>query len=150
MIFSISKIALSFVALFLIVGGLFAPMSLTLEPQVADAALVPCGDGERDADGAVTDEDMCKIGDLFLLVQNIINWLLIIMIPLATLSIGIAGAMLIISGGNDERRSQAKDIIKYAVMGLVLALAAWIVVKSLVGFLLDPASGVVVPLENTE
>ena len=144
--------------LFFVLGAFLLPLKPQLirsgasyQFSVAEAALVPCGDGERDADGAVKEEDLCKISDLFVLVQNIINWLLLVMIPLAVLSIGVAGGMLIISGGKEESRSQAKEIFKYAIIGLVLALAAWLIVKALTGWFLKPANpDIVVPLEQSQ
>ena len=109
--------------------------------------LVPCGHGTPDANGAIPDSDMCHVADFFLLIQNIINWLWIVVIPVAAFSIAIAGAMYILSAASEERRTQAKSILMLVVGGLFLTFAAWLIINTLVRALVNDT--VNVPLEET-
>ncbi|PIR47012.1 MAG: hypothetical protein COV07_01225 [Candidatus Vogelbacteria bacterium CG10_big_fil_rev_8_21_14_0_10_45_14] len=85
-----------------------------------DDGLVQCGKAEG---------SMCTLADLVAMIQEIAKWLIKILLPLAALSIAIAG-MLILSGawspGNIEK---GKSIIMDVIIGLVVALAAFVLVK---------------------
>ncbi len=51
--------------------------------------------------------------------------------PLAAIAICIAGFQLLFSGGSSEKITKAKKIIKNVVIGYILALAAWLIVKTI-------------------
>ncbi len=74
----------------------------------------------------------CGYEDFILLVGNVFKFLTIdLAVPLATAAIVYGGIVLITAGTNEGRRTQAKSIIGYAVWGLVLALAAWLIVRTI-------------------
>jgi len=114
------KILISFfvvVVIFLI----FAPSAF--------AAIVPDCTGEEIPKGG---GNLCTIKDLLGkdgLIDNGIDFMLFYLaIPLATLSIAIAGFKLIMSGANPGERDKAKKIMWYAIIGLLIAFTAWLII----------------------
>lgn len=95
------------------------------------AGLVPC-------EGA----DDCNIDSLIgsgdSLLNRIVDFLLFyVAIPLATLSIAIAGFKIIIFADKPSERDATKKILWYAIIGLLLAFAAWLLVDVVLTGLVD-------------
>jgi hypothetical protein len=81
--------------------------------------------------GGVIDNP-CEFDDLMQLLNNVINYLLfIIATPLAALIIVYAGVLYVFDGGSAEQVKKAKGILKNVVIGYVIALAAWLIVKTI-------------------
>ncbi len=64
------------------------------------------------------------------LILSIINWLLSFLGALAVLMIVVAGIMYITSGGDGDRVDKAKSWLTYAIVGLVVALLGYVIVKT--------------------
>ena len=80
--------------------------------------LVPCG---------TADTPPCEFCHIFVLLSNILNFILFCITPLvAALMIIIAGVWFLATGGSPEFYSQAKSVLTAAVIGLVIVLAAWV------------------------
>lgn len=96
-------------------------------PMVALAKLAPdCG---TFSSGVITKE--CGLGDFLGMINTIINYLLFkISTPLAALIITYAGILYIFDGGSSKRIEQAKSILKNVVLGYLIALSAWLIVKA--------------------
>ncbi|MFH1392732.1 MAG: pilin [bacterium] len=86
------------------------------------AGLVPCG-GEG--------EKVCELADLFILIKNIMNWLMLYGGIFATLVIAGGGIMMLISRGNPGQITKAKMWITYAVIGLLLIFTAWLIINTI-------------------
>src|SRR3990167_1410587 len=83
--------------------------------------LVPCGTSATAP---------CKFDDIIKLINNVINFILTYMvIPIVAILFAYAGFLLVTSGGQDSARTKAKDIFTNAVFGLIIAFAAWLIVK---------------------
>ena len=113
-------------------------LALNFVPMVVfDAAsdsLVPCdGDGETNP---------CTFNSFFVLIQTVANYLVKIAAIIATIVIVIAGIWLATTGGNESRRKQAEDMLWKAVIGLIIVLAAWLIVTAIV-FALTPETGTI-------
>ena len=89
----------------------------TLTTQAA--GLVPCGPGLGKS---------CSFCDFLTLGQNIINFGVKLAIPIAVAIIIAGGFMIMFSAGSIERVSTGKKIITSAIVGVVIALAAWLIV----------------------
>ena len=89
--------------------------------------LVNCGkDGPLDSN----DKQDCGFEDFMALVSAIIDILLFIVAPaIAVCVILYAGILMLTSAGNTENATKAKGLILKAVVGLVLAMCAWLIVK---------------------
>ena len=114
MLFSQKKI----ISLFLVSCFLFLVVAL---PVWAADGLVPCSG---------PDCDLCKFlqlisGLIFFLVKNI-------MPPLAGLLFLIGGIMMVIAGGSEERLKKGKDILKSTAIGVLIVLASWAIVNTLI------------------
>ncbi|MFT5280901.1 MAG: hypothetical protein ACI9AR_000342 [Flavobacteriaceae bacterium] len=93
------------------------------QPGRGAGGLVPC-DGSK--------SNPCTFSHLMKLVGGIINYILFyLMMPLAALGIAYAGIKLVTSAGDPAARTKAKEIIKATVTGIVVCLAAWLIVQTI-------------------
>ncbi len=107
-------------------------------PLVAAAAgLVPCGESSTVGVGAGQSLscDICYLGQL---VQNLINWLLGISVPIAAAMFAWAGILYFSSRGVPAQIERAHKIFRSVVIGFVIAIAAWSVVQLVVTTLFNP------------
>lgn len=74
----------------------------------------------------------CNFEFLIQLINKVITFLLTTFAtPLFALIIIYAGWLYLSSGGSTENVSKAKKILKNAIIGYVIALAAWLIVKTI-------------------
>lgn len=66
-------------------------------------------------------------------IDNVVNWLTIIGGGLAVVSIVVAGLMMVWSHENEKNVSTAKDVIKWAMIGLGVILMARILTSIVSG-----------------
>ncbi len=52
--------------------------------------------------------------------------------PLATASIAYAGILYVTAAGNTGQTGKAREILEYAVIGIILALAAQLIVTTII------------------
>ena len=98
--------------------------------------LVPCGYGAfnaGDTSGSATDQNStgCQACSLAQLVQNIINFIIGLSIPVAAALFAWAGILYFTSAGDTRKRQQAKDIFKNAFIGFIIIITAWLVINTL-------------------
>jgi hypothetical protein len=91
--------------------------------------LIPC-------DG--TKQNPCNFSSFLIGVNTVINWLIMISIPLATIVIAWAGVLYITASGDMAKIKEAKGMIMTALIGFFFILSAWVLVKALLSALLDP------------
>jgi hypothetical protein len=101
--------------------------SVFIAMPLAEAAIVPCG-GEGDP---------CTFCDIYHLIGNIIDFILLIIIPLVLIALVVGAVYLLTSGGNPSRITTGKTIIWHAIAGLIIALIAWIIVYTIMFVLVD-------------
>ena len=100
----------------------FMVIVLVFSPYLVSAqnGLVPCTDG-------------CKFTDLYDLINNLINFIIFVLaVPIAVLVITIAGAWLVIYPSNEGKRKEALGMIRTAVIGLLIVLSAYLIVKAII------------------
>lgn len=89
------------------------------ESNGGENGLVPCGN-----------VNCCKIDHIFILLNNIFNFIVRwIAIPLAILMITIGGVMILISAGNPNLANLGKNILRWAIIGLVLVFCSWVIIN---------------------
>jgi len=105
----------------------YIPLLLLFFPLTSMAAgLIPCDVG-------------CGYNDLIILAQNVIEFLIFrIAAPLGAVMFAYAGFLYVTNRGNEGQVSEAHQIFWYVFWGLVVCLAAWLIVNFIVRFLLDP------------
>src|ERR1700752_777340 len=89
-------------------------VAVLLLPSLASAAggIVPCGN---------PGQAVCTFGDFFQLADNFLKFALFdLVIPLATLSLAIAGFRYIAAFGNENEAKKVHDIVFYTIMGVIL------------------------------
>lgn len=80
----------------------------------------------------------CGFYDLLRLVNNIINWIIMISFPIAAGVLAWAGFKYMTTGISDQK-SEAKKMIQKVFLGFVFILSAWIIVGTITNTLLrDP------------
>lgn len=62
------------------------------------------------------------------IITSALLWILSVFAMLAALAFVISGVMFLTSGGNEKMTSQAKEYIKYSIIGLFVALSGYIIV----------------------
>lgn len=67
------------------------------------------------------------------LIDAIINWLLVITLPIIILLIVFAGFQFMVSGVSPDQQKQAINMVKYAVIGYAIILSAKVLVGVVTG-----------------
>ncbi len=76
--------------------------------------------------------DFCSLNQL---MQNLVNFLLGLTIPVAALLFAWAGILFFSSRGEPAQINRAKGIFKTVVIGFVIAISAWILVNTAINML---------------
>lgn len=106
---------------------------LTMIPLVAFAAgLVPCGD---------VGESECNFCHFFALIQNVIDFFILKIIPpVATIMVVVGGLGYVIGAhtGNEKTGNWGRKVLVSVVVGLFIVYGAWVVINTLLVFFVDP------------
>jgi len=121
-------IGLFILSLFLVPQLSFAEVDNSIQ-NILSEGLVHCGKAGQDS--------ACRFTDLYVLINRLVVFGLFLVIPIGTISIAIAGFKLILFSDNEGERKKAKDIIKWVVIGMVMALAAWLIIDTIVDALVN-------------
>lgn len=106
-----------------------ALVAFTLFPFVSlGAGLVPCG--------GPSDPGPCTVQDFFFMVARVVNWLIMMAGVYATYVIIGAAFWMIVAGGDEEKITQKKQALSNAVVGLTLAMMAFLFINTAVNWLL--------------
>lgn len=95
-----------------ILGGFFIFTDITF------AALVPC------------DGPTCQTCDLVKLANNILKFLVEVMVVAGALTAAFAGFQMVFSGGDEHAISHAKEMLTNVVVGFVILFSAWLIVDT--------------------
>ncbi|MFZ5559196.1 MAG: pilin [Patescibacteria group bacterium] len=114
----------------LIIFGLALPF-LVLAGNLS-GPLVPCGTKASGRD--------CTLCDIFVMIQNIIDFILIAIFIIAPVFIVVGGVIILSSTGIPERVGLGKRIVFNTIIGLAIALLSWTILNMLFNVLL-PSGG---------
>ncbi|MEX2052540.1 MAG: hypothetical protein WD991_02515 [Candidatus Paceibacterota bacterium] len=118
---------------------------ILLAPALSLAqGLIPCNNNSKDIE--VTNEAgtkttikavKCDFNMFMRLINRVIDFALVKMaIPIAAIMFAYAGVTMLVGGGESgSARTKAKGIFTNTLIGLVLAAASWIIVKTLLTIL---------------
>jgi hypothetical protein len=111
----------------------FFILAMPVVSLAQNVVLVPCDNSAGQP---------CNFNALMTLVNNIINFILYYMaIPIAAIMFAYAGFLLVTAGGEAAgARTKAKSIFTNAVIGLILAVACWLIVKLILSTLAPAGS----------
>ncbi len=82
-----------------------------------------------------TDPDNCNPVANFLL--RIVNFLALSIATVAFVTVIIGGFMILTSAGNETQMNKGKEVLTYAIIGLVISLSAYYIVSFVQGLLFD-------------
>mgnify|MGYP001587001626 CR=1 FL=1 len=103
---------------------------------LAQGPFVPCGGNIIDANGNIIGKQPeCSYKHLLELVNKIINWIIMISVPVAAGVFAWAGFKYMTTGISDQK-SEAKAMINKVFIGFVVILSAWIIVNTITSALL--------------
>ena len=89
--------------------------------------LVPCDNSTA---------NKCDFNQLMNLINTLIHFALFdLALPIVAIMFVYAGFELVTSGGSTEKRGIAKKVFTSAVIGFVIALAGWLIVKTILTIL---------------
>lgn len=116
-----------------------ATVMLTSPFLVSAAPLVPCGCLARDANGNCTNEVPCTVCHFFVLISKILDFLVEkIALPIAVVILIYGGIMMLTSGGSEDKLKKGKNALWMAVWGMLITFAAWLIVDTIIKWLVDP------------
>jgi hypothetical protein len=89
------------------------------------SGLIPCG--------TVANPAPCDFNSFMALINTIINFVLFKMaVPIAAIMFAYAGFKMVTAGGEAAHaRSEAKEIFTNTLFGLILAVAAWLIISTI-------------------
>ena len=93
-------------------------------------------EGTTCASGNQGPSEPCGLCDALVVGRNIIEDMFKVSLIIATVFIIYGGFTLMTAGGSEKRVSSAKEIIKNAVIGLLVALTAWLIINTIFGSLI--------------
>lgn len=99
-----------------IVSGFFLPILVSAQ------GLVPCGN---------PGQEQCQFNHVLELISNVINFVFIMIVPIAAVLFMWWGFRYIISADNAQLRQSLKVYFKNLIIGIVIVLAAWLVIATL-------------------
>lgn len=77
----------------------------------------------------------CSLCDAIIVAQNIIQMLFEIAVPIAVIMIAWGAFVFMTAGGSEERITKGRKVMTAAVIGLTIALGAWIIVSTILHLL---------------
>lgn len=86
---------------------------------VSAAGLIPCGG---------PGEEMCKTEHVTELASTLISFLISMLGIIAVIALVIVGFQMVISAGNETAWTKAKNTFSNIVIGIIIILAAWLIV----------------------
>jgi hypothetical protein len=92
------------------------------DSSVQAAGLVPCGG---------TGEPTCNTCHVVALADNVIGFLVQMLSVLAVIVMVYAGFKMVTSGGDEGAWSEGKKAFTNVVIGIIIVLAAWLIVDTL-------------------
>mgnify|MGYP003521037636 FL=1 len=107
----------------LIFSFVFAFSTLLYPAFTSAEPLIPCDGGPTNG---------CDFDDLMALINTVIDFLIFdLALPIAAVVIAYAGFLFLTSGDDSGKRTKAKKMLVNIVIGLVLALASWLIVQTI-------------------
>lgn len=73
-----------------------------------------------------------RFAEFMKLIDNVIKFLLFKMaVPIAAIMFAYAGFTMVTSGGSPEAKTKAKNIFTSVAIGLIIAVAAWLIIRTI-------------------
>lgn len=93
----------------------------------AAAGLVPCGQASDLL--TATNCNLCSFAEL---IRNIVNFLMMLSVPIVALLFCVAGWDFFTAGGNTSKIEHGKRIFSSALIGFIIAIASWLIIQTII------------------
>lgn len=127
-------IAVTALLLFLLVSA--APTLVSADGD--DKSLVQCSQELDRRTGEFVEE--CDFDELVALIRRVINYLIIIAVPVSAAVFAYAGIKYMTAAGDTGKMAEARRIFTKVILGFVVMLSAWLVVFAITSALLEDSS----------
>lgn len=74
---------------------------------------------------------MCGFADFLGLLNRIIRYIFVLVLPIAAMIFAYAGYLFMTSGGDSGKRSAAKKAMTNLIVGVIIIMCAWLLIKTL-------------------
>ena len=98
-------------------------------------SIVPCGRSCDDPNTEVNETETCTLCHFIIMFFNIFELLVSLLIIVALLFITISGVVFLVSVGNPNLRTTAKNILTKTLTGFGIALLSWLIIFTLLKFI---------------
>ncbi|MEX0931286.1 MAG: pilin [Candidatus Paceibacterota bacterium] len=105
------------------------------------SGLIPCGFDEN-KDGVVSGNERCSFNDLLRLANRLIDFAILISVPIFILLFMYAGFLYITASGNPGKIQDAHGLFVKGIIGFVIIISAWLIVNLIVSALVDDEAGI--------
>lgn len=95
----------------------------------SNTTIIPCGTS--------THPNSCTFNDLIIMGKNVMDFIMFVSIPISAALFAYAGFTLLMSGGNEGKREDAKNVFWSVAIGLVIMLSAWLIVYTITSALVS-------------
>jgi len=119
--------------LFVVVLFLLVPTVVSAGSHEFLGPIVPCGRSDQAKDEA---NKSCNFGHVIIGIQNLINYGVVISVPLAAVAFTFAGFLYVTAAGDTAKIASAHKIFKNVLIGFIIVLSAWLIVFTLTSALL--------------
>jgi hypothetical protein len=120
-----------FLSLFLIIGFSIAPSFVLAAVDWS----VTIGNGTGSGAFALANPYGLPEGSIYDIISNILFWLLSIFAVLGIVGFVISGIFYLISAGDEGMADKGKDGMKWSVIGVIVGLSGYIVMKAVASML---------------
>lgn len=97
---------------------------------------------DKKGNGLVPCKDTCDFNDILQLINNLITFLITtLFIPIIILLFMYAGFKYITAEGNPSKIANLKKMVWHIIVGMLLVLCSWLIVKTIISILSSNESG---------
>jgi len=90
---------------------------------ILSGPIVPCG--------TELNPSPCTFCDIFVIIQKLIEFITAGIIVLAVIFVAVGGINILTSAGSPDKVDLGKRMIKYTVIGIVIALLSWVIINEI-------------------
>ncbi len=111
---------------------IFLFLGIPLLTYAQSSGLVPCGNTLFNINNAVNTSlsaTQCNLCYLTQLIQNVVNFLIMVAIPISIAMFAWAGIKFFTATGNPKRIAEARSIFVSVFWGFLIAISGWLVVQ---------------------
>ena len=96
--------------------------------QASTTGFIPCNGYENTAEGGIP----CDFNQAIVLINNIVEFLFKIVLPIMVVAAVLYSGWLFLTKGSEPgARTKAKDMLLHILIGTVIALCAYLIVKTI-------------------